>query len=137
MVAAALVASFAAASHLTAALIAQVGDEPVSTINLAFTGVGATTVVGVMAWIVKKVVSGEVGPIPIQTLIDKMDAIITRLGREDERRSVENTELREIVRMATEAMFAMHEHLRTVSRQDPPLPARTYPRSPAAERTDV
>lgn len=104
-------------------------------ISIALTGIGGTTVIGVMAWIVKKVVSGEMVPLPIRTLIEKMDCIITEQKQIASHQEQEIQELRQLVRAGTEAQFAMHEHLRAVSRQDPPLPARQFSsRTPQSDK---
>lgn len=101
------------------------GGDSAPAISVVLTGAGATTVVGVMAWVVKKVVSGEMVPLPIRNLIEQMTSIIETQNRLIERKEAELLELRELVRSGTEAQFAMHEHLRAVSRQDPPLPSRS------------
>ena len=128
MVVATTIGILAAVGQFGAWALLAVTDAPVNTINLAFTGVGATAVVSVMAWIVKKVVSGEVGPVPIQNLLAENKAIIGRLDRRNDELEKENKELRELIRSGTEAQFAMHEYLRVNTRQDPPLPARVYPK---------
>jgi hypothetical protein len=90
---------------------AAVDGNPGS-IGVVVTGGGAGVVVSVMAWIVKKVVSGELVPIPISKLIEaganrdqKLDKIIELLMGD-------RTEQKIMVRQATEANFAVYEYLR-------------------------
>lgn len=86
------------------------GANPVTTISL---GVGATTVVTVMAWIVRKVVAGEVVPVPIAELLEAQKTTSQKQDRILEQLLAERVEYRNMVRGSTEANFAVYEFLRS------------------------
>lgn len=85
------------------------GSSPVTTISL---GTGATVVVTVMAWIVRKVVAGEVVPVPIAELLDAQKQQAEDTKKILDRLLEDRQEQRNMVRAGTEANFAVYEFLR-------------------------
>lgn len=91
-------------------LAAAAGDP--GSVGVVITGGGAGVVVSVMAWIIKKVVSGELVPIPISKLIEAGVERDQKLDRLIELLTNDRTELKAQSRQATEANFAVYEYLR-------------------------
>ena len=83
-----------------------------ATVSVVLTGVGATTVIGVMAWIVKKVVSGEMVPLPIRQLTEELVQNKTRQDQLINDLLSERLETRDLVKASTEAQFAIRDWLR-------------------------
>lgn len=75
-------------------------------------GTGATAVASLAWYIAKKLLSGEITPLPITTLIGKMEDLIDRLEKNEEVSRADRAEMRDIVKASTEAQFAIHEFLR-------------------------
>lgn len=92
-------------------LLAAAAGDPGS-IGVVITGGGAGVVVSVMAWIIKKVVSGELVPIPISKMIEAGATRDQKLDKIIELLMGERGEQKLIVRQATEANFAVYEYLR-------------------------
>lgn len=95
-------------------------ESPQNPVGIIFTGSAATVVVTVMAWIVRKVVSGEVVPIPIKQLLDaqlETQAIQTKIL---ERLLDERGTTYDQMKLSTEANFAVYEYLRLNGWQTPP-----------------
>ena len=111
-----------------AGVFAQSGGN-VEPVSIVLTGVGGTTVIGVMAWIVKKVVSGEMVPLPIRTLTETMQTVVAKQDKIIDQLMVERQDHKEMIRSNTEAQFAVHEIVRLSSGQYPPLPSRQFSRA--------
>lgn len=86
------------------------GSNPITTISL---GTGATVVVTVMAWIVRKVVAGEVVPVPIAELLEAQKKQAEDTKKILDRLLEDRQEQRNMVRAGTEANFAVYEFLRS------------------------
>ncbi len=86
------------------------GSNPITTISL---GTGATVVVTVMAWIVRKVVAGEVVPVPIADLLEAQKTQAADTKKILDRLLEDRQEQRNMVRAGTEANFAVYEFLRS------------------------
>lgn len=106
-------------------LAAAAGDP--SSIGVVITGGGAGVVVSVMAWIIKKVVSGELVPVPISEVIksgverdQKLDRIIELLMND-------RNELKAQSKLSTEANFAVYEFLRNSGASTKGLPPGAAP----------
>lgn len=93
-------------------LILAVADGGATSVGVVVTGGGAGVVVSVMAWIVKKVVSGEVVPIPIKALLDAMEERDRKTEQLLEQLCAERSEHKDMIRSSTEANFAVYEYLR-------------------------
>lgn len=91
-------------------LAASHGSSPITTISL---GTGATVVVTVMAWIVRKVVAGEVVPVPIAELLEAQKKQAEDTKKILDRLLEDRQEQRNMVRAGTEANFAVYEFLRS------------------------
>lgn len=78
------------------------------------TGAGATAAVGAVIWIARKVIAGEVVPMPIKALTESQNAQnaqLTKIVQEllDARRTD-----REIIREATQALYGVREFIKVV-----------------------
>lgn len=93
-------------------LAAAHGDA--GSIGVIATGGGAGVVVSVMGWIVKKVIAGEVVPVPIAQLIEHMEKRDEKIDKLLNDMLSERAENRMMIRSSTEANFAIYEHLRSV-----------------------
>lgn len=124
MLAAAIgIAAFGVVTATISAVFAGTADG-IPALPAVLTGTGATAAVSLAIYISKKLLSGEITPLPITTLIDKMDKIIERQDQRDDRAKADHAELRELVKQATQAQFAIHEYLRGAAPRPTPPPAR-------------
>lgn len=106
---------FAAIAQVLGTLVLA-GAAAGPSITVAFTASAASIVVGVMAWIVRKVVSGEVVPLKIGDLVNKQQEVIDMLKADRDAFKQERSELAELVKGSTEAQFAMRDFLRQSQR---------------------
>ena len=87
--------------------------EP-NAIGAAVTGAGATAAVGAVIWIARKVIAGEVVPMPIKQLTEQQasqNALLTRIVQEQqEAKRID----REILRENTQALYGVREYIRVV-----------------------
>lgn len=93
-------------------MLVAAADASVPAIPAVVTAAGGTAAVSLAVYISKKLLSGEITPLPITSLIDKMERIIERQDQQVERDRTERAELQRLVREATEANFAVHQYLR-------------------------
>lgn len=104
-------AAFSASTAAVSTIIIGAG-EGVDALPAILTGTGATAAVSLAVYISKKLLSGEITPLPITTLIDKMERQIERQEQREERERADRAELRDLIKQATQAQFAIHEYLR-------------------------
>lgn len=106
-----MLSQIAAVASIPSFILAQATNDG-NPLGIIFTGSAATVVVTVMAWIVRKVVSGEVVPIPIKELLESQKISNANQERILERLLEERNENKAMIRASTEAQFAIHEYLR-------------------------
>lgn len=92
-------------------LAAAAGDP--GSIGVVITGGGAGIVVSVMALILKKVMSGELVPVPISRLVEAGAERDKKLDRVLDILMADRSEHKSLVKEATEANFAVYEFLRS------------------------
>lgn len=115
-------AGFAAITASMSTLIMAASDG-VPAIPAVATATGGTAAVSLAVYISKKLLSGEITPLPVTQLIEKMEAQIEHQNARDQRDDTERAELRELVKQSTQAMFAVHDYLR----QQRPAASTTTP----------
>jgi len=92
--------------------VASSGSSPTLNIGFGFTASAAAIVVGIMAWIVRKVVSGEVVPLPISQLVQTQQDLINKLDARAESAESDKELMAKLVEGSTQAMFAVNDWLR-------------------------
>ncbi len=78
------------------------------------TGAGATAAVGAVIWIARKVIAGEVVPMPIKALTESSDAHTAQLTKIVQELTEARRVDREIIREATQALYGVREYIRVV-----------------------
>lgn len=112
------VVGFGVATAAASSLIANAGNG-VPAIPAVGVGTGATAVASLAWYIAKKLLSGEITPLPITELVESNKRIIEALEKRDASAAAEKAELRAIVKASTEAQFAIHDFLRSQAAPKP------------------
>lgn len=95
---------------------ATAGGSPTLNIGFGFTASAAAIVVGIMAWIVRKVVSGEVVPLPIHELVEKQQREIDLLVIRAEKAEADAADAKALLQRNVESLGLVNDFLRRAPR---------------------
>ena len=84
------------------------------TVGSAVTGAGAAAAVGAVIWIARKVIAGEVVPMPIKALTESQNAQNAQLTQIVKELLEGKRVDRDIIREATQALYGVREYVKVV-----------------------